>query len=172
MDAWRATGEGWDVHAHPTLAGESLRSSSPLREGQPCRDEDVPDMRGGPGRSRPRPPWPFRSPGGVPRGRDGRSDHGGTGRNTDRVRGAVSRACSPVWERGSKLGVGGGRSIPLTSRSVQHCVGWLTDRKAVSQPRGTPAKTSHRASPGTASTGPSRPNLRGPSACPYRSAWT
>ena len=29
---------------------------------------------------------------------------------------------------------------PLASRNVQRCVCWLTDLKAVGQPRGTPAK--------------------------------
>lgn len=35
FDACHGIEEGWDVHAHPTLAGELLRSSSPLWEGQP-----------------------------------------------------------------------------------------------------------------------------------------
>jgi len=39
------------------------------------------------------------------------------------------------FERGFR-GIEGGRSTPRHSRSVQHCVGWLTDLKAVSQPRG------------------------------------
>ena len=71
--------------------------------------------------------------------------------------GARSPAPARCSASGAKSqGVEGGRSHPLASRSVQHCVGWLTTSNGREPARRSRQKPPLRASPGTASTGPSR----------------